>query len=141
MGVKTQQELKRRLKAVQARMLVVKNTLLKRAGEQAKIDQQLLTDSVLSGQNALIVSEEDSIIPIQILGKFAAEFDVPAFKVGLVEGKSRDSETLLKLAKLPGKDVLLSQLLGTLRSPVYGLVSVLSGNMQKLVYMLNAKLT
>ncbi|MEK7188446.1 MAG: 50S ribosomal protein L10, partial [Patescibacteria group bacterium] len=85
MGVKTQQELKRRLKAVQARMLVVKNTLLKKAGEQAKIDQELLTDSVLSGQNALIVSEEDSIIPIQILGKFAAEFEVPSFKVGIVE--------------------------------------------------------
>ena len=37
--VKSQQELKKRLKEVGAKMLVVKNTLLKRASETAKLDK------------------------------------------------------------------------------------------------------
>ncbi|MEK7188508.1 MAG: 50S ribosomal protein L10, partial [Patescibacteria group bacterium] len=56
------------------------------------------------------------------------------------EGKLRDTETLLRFSKLPGKDVLLSQVLGTLMSPSYGLIRVLSGNMQRLIYLLNAKI-
>ncbi len=42
------------------------------------------------------------------------------------------------LAELPPRDVLLSKLLGSLKSPVTGLVCVLSGVPRKLVYALNA---
>lgn len=139
LSVKSQQELKKRLKEVGATMLVVKNTLLKRAGEAAKIDPETLTDTVLSGQTALIIGEEDAIAPLQILGKFVKEFEVPSFKVGIVEGSFQNSEALAKLSTLPGRDVLLGQVLGALMSPQCGLVGVLQGNLQKLVYILDAK--
>jgi len=136
MGVKTQQELKKRLAEVKASMVVVKNTLLKRAGTEAKIDEQVLTDTVLSGQTALIIGQDDAVAPIQVLGKFAKEFEVPKLKVGLVEGTFSDEASLLKLSALPSRSVLLSQLLGNLMAPEYGLVGVLQGNMQKLLYIL-----
>ncbi len=139
LSVKNQQELKKRLKATGARMLVLKNTLLKRAGESAKIDSHVLTDTVLSGQTALVIADEDAISTLSVLGKFAKEFEVPQFKVGVVEGSFQDAESLAKLSTLPGRDILLGQLLGALMGPNYGLVNSLNGNLQKLVYVLKAK--
>ena len=134
-----QQDLKSRLKEVGGRLVVVKNTLLKRAGETAKIDGGILEDKVLSGQTALLIADEDPIAPIQVLGKFAKENEFPKFKVGVVEGSFQDEAALTKLSTLPGRDALLAQLLGSLVAPEYGLVGTLQGNLQKLVYVLKAK--
>jgi len=139
LNVKSQQELKKRLKEVGGRMVVVKNTLLKRAIESAKIDSKVSTEEILSGQTALVIADEDPIAPIQILGKFAKENELPKFKVGVVDGTFQDSETLIKLSSLPGRDVLLGQVLGALMSPMYGLTATLNGNLQKLVYILDQK--
>lgn len=137
--VKMQQELKKRLKEAGASMLVVKNTLLKRAGERAKIGKELLSDSILSGPTALIIANGDPITPIQVLGGFAKEFEVLQMKVGVLEGNFQDAEALVKISTLPGKDALLGQVLATLMSPSYTLVGVLNANMQKLVYVLQTK--
>lgn len=135
LNVKAQQDLKKRLKEVGGRMVVVKNTLLKRAFASAKINDKMATDEILSGQTALVLADNDPIAPIQVLGKFAKEAELPKFKVGIVEGTFQDEETLAKLSTLPGRDVLLGQVLGALISPKYGLVGVLQGNLQKLVYI------
>lgn len=136
MSVKTQQELKKRLKEANARMLVVKNTLFRRAAKEAKMTKEVLTDTVLTGQTALILADNDPFAPLQVLGKFAAEFEVPRFKVGLIEGVFQDTDTLEKVSKLPGKNVLVAQAIGAIAAPMYGIVAVLQGNMQKLVYIL-----
>lgn len=143
--VKAQQELKARLKEAGARMIVVKNTLLKRAGESAKIDKGLIEASILTGQTALVLGDEDPVAPIQVLGKFAKEFvsaagsPTPKFKVGVVDGTFQDEASLTKISALPSRDVLLSQLLGSLMASEYGLVGTLQGNLQKLVYILKTK--
>lgn len=137
LGVKAQQELKKRLSEVGGRMIVVKNTLLKIAGEAAGIDKDILADSILVGQTAVVVASEDPVAPIQVLGKFAKEFEVPKFKVGVIEGSFQDQASLTKLSSLPGRDVLLGQLLGTLMGPMYGITGTLNANLQKLVYVLD----
>jgi len=138
LNVKAQQELKSRLGETGAKMVVVKNTLLKR-GESAGVDKGVLEDSVLQGQTALIISSEDPVAPIQVLGKFAKEFAVPKFKVGIIEGTFQDEAGLTKISALPGRDALLGQLLGSLMAPQYGLVGTLQGNLQKLLYILKTK--
>lgn len=135
-GVKMQQDLRKRLKEVNAKMLVVKNTLFKLAGKTAKIDQEVISDTALSGPVALVISDDDPISPLQVLGKFAEEFGLPQIKVGLVDGAFQEKENLLTLSKLPGKDALLAQAVGTIAQPMYGIVGVLNANMQKLVYVL-----
>lgn len=145
LSVKAQQELKKRLTDVGGRMIVVKNTLLKIAGEAAGIDKNVLTNEILSGQTALVIADNDAVAPIQILGKFAKEFTsaageaVPKFKVGVVEGSFQDSLSLSKISNLPGRDALLGQVLGTLMGLNYGLVETLKGNLTKLVYILDTK--
>lgn len=139
LNVKAQQELKHRLNAVGGRMVVVKNTLLKRAIENAKLDTKATTDEILSGQTAIVIADEDPVAPIQALGKFAKEFDLPKFKVGVVDGSFQESEALIKISTLPSKDVLLSQVLGSLMGSLYGLVGTLNSPMQSLVATLDAK--
>lgn len=145
LSVKAQQELKARLKEAGAKMLVVKNTLLKRAAEAVNLDKELLEDDILSGQTAVVLGLTDAVSPIQVLGKFAKEFtstagdSVPKFKVGIVEGSFQDNSKLLKISELPGRDALLGQLLGSLMSGLYGLVSTLQSPMSQLVYTLDQK--
>lgn len=136
LSVSLQQKLKLELKAVDSDMTVVKNTLIKRAGKEAGINEEILTDEILSGQTAIILTENDAVAPIQVLGKFIKENQVPQFKIGIVEGNLQGKDALIKISTLPTKDVLRSQVIGSLMSPMYGLVGTLNGNMQKLLYLL-----
>src|SRR4030042_3491195 len=139
LSVKKQQEMKKLLKEVGAKMFVTKNTLFRIAGKNANIPEETISDSVLTGPTAFIMSEGDPIAPIQVLSKFAQLNEIPQFKVAVINGLFQDKETLLKLSKLPGRDVLESQVLGGIASPIYGLLGTLLGNLQKLVYLLSTK--
>jgi large subunit ribosomal protein L10 len=130
--VKLQQELKKALKTVNARMLVVKNRLLTRAYDPLK-------DTVIEGPTAIITTKEDPIAPLQVLAKFAKEHELLNFKVGVVDGLMQDAATLTTLSKLASKQVLYAQVVGAVASPLYGLVSVLQANSQKLIYILKSK--
>jgi large subunit ribosomal protein L10 len=139
LSVGMQQELKKRLKAVGARMLVVKNTLFKLAGAKAELPKDVLTDTVLSGQTALVLSEDDPITPLGILAKFAREFETPQLKVGIIENYFQGKEELVNLSKLPGKTALFAQAVGVMASPMYELLTSLDSKRQELIYILNAK--
>jgi len=99
----------------------------------------LLTDTLLSGQTALVLSDQDPISPISILGRFSEEFEVLEFKAGIIDGSFQDKDSLIKLSKLPGREALFGQVLGVMTAPSYLLVSTLQGNLQKLVYILKTK--
>jgi large subunit ribosomal protein L10 len=139
MGVKTQQELKNRLREVGGKMIVAKNTLLNLAGREAKLPEEALKDTVLEGQTAVVFASDDSISPVQTIGKFAKEFELPKMKAGVIDGAFQDSANLSRIASLPSKEVLVGQVMGSLASPMYGLVGTLQGNLQKLVFILKAK--
>ena len=135
--VKGQQELKKRLREVEARMVVVKNTLFRIAGKEAKVSEDSLSDSVLSGPTAVIISEKDPIAPLQVLYKFSQEFEIPQFKVGIIDGSFQNKEALTAIAKLPSKEILFAQTVGVIAQPMYGLVGVLQANLQKLVFIIS----
>ena len=137
LSVKMQQDLKEKLREVNARMVVAKNTLLRLAATDAKVSSEIYDDSAISGPTALIMTEGDPIAPLQVVSKFAKEFSIPSLKVGIVEGSFQDTENLTKLSKLPSKDVLYAQAVGAIGGPLYGLVYSLQANMTKLVYVLN----
>lgn len=138
--VSAQRDLKKRLKQIGGKMLITKNTLLKRAGREAKMQKEAISDTILQGQTAVIVSENDSIAPLQILAKFAIEFETPKLKAGIIDNKFYDSYALKLLSTLPSKEVLLGQVMGSIAGPMYAITGVLRGNLEKLVYILNTKL-
>lgn len=137
--MKEGQALKKDLITGEGRMVVAKNTLLKIAGKNANLPEEALSDAVLSGQTAVIFGKADPVAPIQILGKFMAKTDKTKWKAGVVEGVFQDATSLARISKLPSKDQLIAQVVGGISSPLYGLLSTLNGNIQKLVYVLDAR--
>ena len=120
-----------------ARMKVFKNSLFKLAAKEASLPSEIYEDDLASGQTALIFAEEDAVAPIQTIGKFTKQFEVPVMKAGVIEGKFIDGASLLRISELPSKEVLFGQAVGSIASPLYGLLGILNGKMQELVYVLS----
>lgn len=139
MGVVAQQDLKTRLRESGGKMFVAKNTLIQLAAEKAELPADAITDELLSGQTAVVVGTDDPVAPIQILGKFVKETEMAKMKSGVVEGSFQNADGLLKISKLPGKEELYAKVVGGVAAPMYGLVGTLQGNLNKLVWILKAK--
>lgn len=132
LSVKMQQDLKKGLREVGAKMIVVKNTLFKLAGQGAKFPKDI-TDTVVAGPTALVVTEGDPIAPLQVVAKFAKEFSLPQLKVGVVEGAFQNTEALVALSKLPSKEVLYAKTVAAIGAPIYGFLGTLNASMQNLI--------
>ncbi|MBI4057746.1 50S ribosomal protein L10, partial [Candidatus Microgenomates bacterium] len=141
-GLKMSEQAKLRnlLRDSGAKMSVIKNTLLTRALQMSNLKSHFLNlKSSLTGPTALIIAENDELAPLQAIGKFIREFELPKLKVGVLGGQVHDEAALITLSRLPGREVLLSQTLGALSAPLYGIVGTLRANMGKLVYILSTK--
>lgn len=114
---------------------VIKNTLAIRSVEGTEAENLI---KYLEGPTALAISRESENIPAKILAQFAVEYEAPRFKAALVEGQLLDEAQVIELAKLPGREVLLSLVLAGIKSPASGLVNVLQGTIRNVVYALNA---
>ena len=109
------QELRRALHKEDAELCVYKNSLVERASEE--LGYQAL-DEVLSGPNAIIFSK-DVISGAKVTAKYARRFrDTLVIKGGIVEGKFADADKIKEVAKLPGREGLISMFLSCLQAPV-----------------------
>lgn len=116
---------------------VAKNTLLKLALEGPRAKGQGLR--ALTGPTAVLFSYQDEILPLKVMMEFAKGAEKPTVKGGFLGNQELTAEEVLELAKLPGKEELIVQLLGRMQSPIYGLRNVMEGNITKLVLVLKAR--
>jgi large subunit ribosomal protein L10 len=92
----------------------------------------------VTGPSALAILNEDVIKPAKVLTDFSQDNEALEIKVGQINGKVLDLRAIKKLAKLPPKEILLSQLLGTLSSVPASFVRVLSEIPRRMVTVLAA---
>lgn len=123
-------ELRRRLRGAGVKYIVVKNTLMQRA--LAGNDVTGLDDH-LTGPTGVVLAGEDAVSAAKVLTDFVKEHERPAIKAGLLDGKVVTSEDVKRLAKLPSREQLLSQLAGTMQAPVSGFLGALSGMLYQFV--------
>jgi large subunit ribosomal protein L10 len=116
-------QLRRRCRAAGVEYKVVKNTLARRAVERAGIPD---LSALLEGPSAWAVHPGDQVVAAKVLVDFAKEHEVFKIRGGFVEGRVLTHKELVALAKLPGRDVLLAQVLGTLQAPMAGFAGALS---------------
>jgi len=134
MTVATISELRNRCRAQNIEFKVIKNTLARRALRE---DLRGPFDPYLQGPTALAISMTDEVAPAKVLATFAKEFaSQPRIKAALVGGKIYNEADVKALAALPGKEVLLSMLIGGLKSPVQKLHSALSSPLRNLATVL-----
>ena len=116
--------------------VVVKNTLARRALVDAHVGGGL--EAYLAGPTGLVLTGADPIAAAKVLTDFAREFEKPAIKVGLVDGKAVAPDLVKRLASLPTKRELLAQLGGALQAPMAGFVGALNGVLMNMVGALEA---
>jgi large subunit ribosomal protein L10 len=128
-------EFRRRLRASGVSYIVVKNTLAQRALAANSITG---LDDHFAGPTGLVLAGKDPIAAAKVLSDFVREFEKPAIKIGLVDGRQVTADQVKRLASLPSREVLLSQLAGAMQAPVAQLAGVLSGVLYQMVGALEA---
>ncbi len=113
---------------------VVKNTLF----SIAAADLAKTLEKYLAGPTGVVFAGEDPVAPAKALKTFSDDVKAIGIKAAYIEGRIVDAKEVMVLASLPSKQELIAKLVGSLASPLRGLVTVLSGNQSGLVRVLNA---
>jgi len=99
--------LRRKLRDNSAEIKVYKNTLVKRAFDDLKLD----LDEFLEGPNALLFSKE-LLEAIKILTEFAKDHSALNIRAGIIKGDKVSLETIEEYASIPSLEGLLTMLAG-----------------------------
>jgi len=139
--------LKKAAKALEAEYVIIKNRLLLRALEGARLDED--TKTQFREPTATLFMYADIVEPLKELAKSIRDIQLPTIKFGIISAKEGtnsgregfqilNAEEILKLSTLPALPALRAQLLGQMQSPIAGLHRALSWNLQNLVLTLRA---
>jgi len=122
-----------------AKFQVVKNTLTRRAAEDAGADALL---ALLEGPSAIafLDSDGDPVAVAKALTRVARETRILAIRGGILEGKVITGDDVEELAKLPPTDVLRAQLLGAITAPLTTIVGLFAAPLQNLVGLIDARI-
>ncbi|MBQ6143945.1 MAG: 50S ribosomal protein L10 [Clostridia bacterium] len=134
-NVEDDTKLRKELRESGVEYMVTKNTLLKRAAENAKMEN---LSEAFKGSTAIAVCKDDYVAASKILCKFAKDHDFFKIKSGFIDDSVIDAKEVTRLAKLPSREVLISQVLRGFNAPIAGFATVLGGAMKGLVVALNA---
>ena len=124
------------LDQVQAKCHILKNSLILKAAELKNIDD--LAAMELIGDTALISGAGDPGAVAKSLSEFAKKHKVVSFKGGYLEGSVLSGVDVESISKLPPREILLAQLLGTLEAPARSLASLLNTKLSSIVYVINS---
>lgn len=114
---------------------VIKNSVIRFAADEVGLSG---LEKMIEGPTAIAISLKDPVAPSKLLSKFAKDLEKFDLKGGVVEGKVVDVDGVNAIAALPSKEELIAKMLGSMKSPINGLVNVLNGNIRGLVVALNA---
>jgi large subunit ribosomal protein L10 len=120
-----------------ARFSVVKNTLTKRAAEEAGLET--LTE-LLDGPTAIaFVGEGDMVAVAKTLNETARRTKILEIKGGILQGAPMEAAQVAELASLPSADVLKGQVLGAIVGPLNAIVGLFAAPLRDFVGLLDAR--
>ncbi|HSS74207.1 MAG TPA: 50S ribosomal protein L10 [Gaiellaceae bacterium] len=122
-----------------ARFTVVKNTLTRRAAEQAGADALL---AMLDGPTAIafIEADGDMVAVAKALADSARTTKILAIRGGILDGSPIGEEDVKNLATLPPLDVLRGQVLGAITAPLITVVGLISAPVRDLIGLIDARI-
>jgi large subunit ribosomal protein L10 len=135
MTVGQMRDLRTKLRGGGIEMVVVKNTLARRAAKAAGYEP---LSAELVGPIAMLFAVEDVSAPARILNDYIKANRKMVIKAGLLEGQLIKADAVTELADLPSREILLSRLLGAMQAPLGNLASVLQAPITKFARTLDA---
>src|SRR5438046_3725521 len=133
------EELRTRLLEAGARFTVVKNTLTRRAAEEAGAKDVL---ELIEGPTAIAFLEADGdpVAVAKVRSETARAGDVLVIRGGLLEGSLVGDDAIKRLATLPPAEVLHAQLVGAVAAPLSTVVGLFAAPLRDLVGALDARI-
>jgi large subunit ribosomal protein L10 len=117
-------ELRAKLRESDTRFRIVKNSLSERAADKAGAEA---LRPLLEGPTALALVGGDAAMAAKALNDTARALNnIIEFKGGLLDGNVLTADDVRAIARLPSRDVLNAQLVGTIAAPLSGLVRTLN---------------
>jgi large subunit ribosomal protein L10 len=121
-----------------ARFTVVKNTLTKRAAEEAGVPELI---ELLDGPTAIaFVGDGDMVSVAKALNDTARQTRILSVRGGILQGKPMSAEQVRDLASLPPAEVLRGQVLGAIVAPLNGIARLINAPLQNLVGLIDARI-
>jgi large subunit ribosomal protein L10 len=128
-------ELRTRLRDSGTRFRIVKNSLTERAADEA--GASALKD-LLTGPTALAFVTGDAALAAKALNDAGRAMHTLEFKGGLMDSTTLSAADVTAIARLPAREVLHAQLVGTIAAPITGLVRGLNALIAGLAIQLKA---
>ena len=122
------------LRETGASFAVAKNTLARRAAEEA--GKPLLVD-LLQGPTAIAFVGDDAAAAAKKLSEVARTTRILAVRGAVLEGRALSAEEVRQLGELPSKDVLRAQVVGAVASPIQGAYNVLAAPLREFLVVLD----
>jgi len=129
-------ELRKRLNKAGAEVHVVKNSIFRKAAEEAGVKD---LNGSMTGQLAVVTGQKDVSSTAKVLKTFGSEFDKLKVRFGYLNNARLEEKDLSALADLPSIEVLRSKLLGVLVASPTKLVQLLNTPATQLARVLQAK--
>lgn len=135
MDVSTTQELRKRLRGVDAEFHVVKNRLFQHLTSEIGVES---LKQGLNGRTGVVTGTGEVTEVAKTLKAFVKEKSSAAPKLAALDGALLSDKDIENLAELPSKDQMRAMLLGTLAAPMSQTVGVLNQKLCSLLYVLKA---
>jgi large subunit ribosomal protein L10 len=132
-------ELRAKVRGSGGRLQVVKNTLTRRAAEEAGTESLL---ALLEGPTAIafVETEGDPIAVAKALADSAKDTKVLTLRGGILSGRALTGDDVEELAKLPAPEIVKSQLVGVIVAPLTQVAALLAAPLRDLVGLLDARI-
>lgn len=128
-------EIRRLIRERNGEFKVAKNTLIRIASSNTSYENVM---ELVEGPTALVFAYKDPVEVAKTLNEFLKNHPSLKLRGFVIKGKVYGSEKLEELVKLPSREVLLAQLLGTLQAPLANFVGVLAAVIRNFLYVLKA---
>ncbi len=128
-------ELRAKLRDADARFRIVKNSLTERAADKAGAES---LKPMLVGPTALALVRGDAALAAKALSDAARTLRLLDFKGGLLGGDVLSADDVRSIARLPTREVLQGQLVGTIAAPLTGLARGLNALIAGIAIQLQA---
>ncbi|MGD9161193.1 MAG: 50S ribosomal protein L10 [Desulfobacteraceae bacterium] len=135
LDVESMNKIRGELRKIDAEFYVVKNRLLKLASKDT--DSESIVDQ-FTGPCAIAVTYDDVVAPAKVLVDLEKDLAELEIKVGQTSGKMMDVDGIKKLAKLPGREQLLAQVLSAMQAVPTSFVRVTNGVLGNFMNVLKA---